>query len=106
MFNWASLVTFAVMLLFWLLAAYVITRSPRSLVSLAAVGAAAAAASYLLGRGMQANATSVGQWRPWARDLMWGATVASVLWYWLTVLLLREQQDGRVRSYLRWAGYP
>ena len=38
-FNWTSLPTFASMLLFWLLALYVITRRPRSLVSLSAAGA-------------------------------------------------------------------
>src|SRR5439155_4057253 len=55
-FNWSSLPTFAAMLLFWLLAAYVLTRSPRSAISLTAVAAQVATACYLLGTGMSANA--------------------------------------------------
>ncbi len=106
MFNWATAPTFAVMLLFLLLATYILTRSPRHAVSLAAVGAAVAAAAYLLGQGMQANATTADQWRGWNRDLYWGAIVAPVLWYGLTVLLLREQAVPRLRTYLRMAGYP
>jgi hypothetical protein len=92
------------MLLFWLLALYVLTRSPRSLVSLAASGAMAAAAAYLLGLGMQANAETLDEWLPWARNLTPGATLAPLLWYWLTVLLL-EEQIGRTR-YVRWFAFP
>ena len=42
MFNWLSAPTFAAMLLSWLLAAYVLTRSPSSRVSQVAAGALAA----------------------------------------------------------------
>jgi uncharacterized protein YuzE len=59
MFTWATAPTFAVMLLFWLLAAYVVTRSPRGLVPLAAVGAAVAAAAYLLSQGMHESVVRV-----------------------------------------------
>lgn len=106
MFNWYTLPTFAVMLLFWLLAAYVLTRSPRSGVSIAAVAAQVAAAAYLLGQGMQANALTVDEWRPWARNLLWGATLAPTLWYWLTVLLLREQPDAWRTGYVRQIAVP
>ena len=106
MFNWYSAPTFAAMLLFWLLAAYVLTRSPRSPVSLAAVAAQVATAAYLWGQGMQANAPSLDEWQPWARNLQWGATIAPVCWYWLTVLLLREQEADAARRYRRRIGYP
>jgi hypothetical protein len=105
-FNWHTVPTFAVMLLFWSLAAYIMTRSPRSLVSVAAAGAEVAAAAFLLGQGMQANAPTLAEWRPWARNLLWGATLAPALWYLLTVLLLREQRDERLRAYLHRVSYP
>ena len=100
MFDWTSLPTFASMLLFWLLAAYVLTRSPRSAVSWTAVAAQLATGCYLLGQGMQANAQNLEQWLPWARNLQWGAAVAPTCWYWLTVQLLREQEGARSRRYV------
>src|SRR5688572_6220593 len=106
MFNWLTAPTFAAMLLFWMLAAYVLTRSPRSAVSAAAVAAQVAAAAYLLGQGMQANATTLAEWQPWMRNLYWGATVAPAAWYWLTALLLGEQDAPEVRSYLTLVAYP
>ena len=83
-----------------------LTRSPRSLLSLAAVGAQVAAAAYLLGEGMAANAPTEAAWRAWDRDLQWGATLAPALWFWVTLLLLREQEYAGLRAYLRWLGYP
>lgn len=102
MFNWTSLPTFASMLLFWLLALYVLTRSPRSVVSLSASGAMIAAAAYLLGLGMQASAETLEEWLPWARNLTPGATIAPLLWYWLTALLL-DEHVGRTRYVRRFA---
>ena len=58
MFNWSTAPTFGVMLLFWLLAAYVLTRTPCSLVSLSAAGAEVGAAAFLLGQAMAANAAT------------------------------------------------
>src|SRR5438309_7600772 len=101
MFNWFSAPTFASMLLFWVLGAYVLTRSPRSAISLTAVGAQFATALYLLGQGMQANAATLDEWMPWARGLTWAPHVAALLWYCLTALLLREQAQGKARAYLR-----
>jgi hypothetical protein len=100
MLTWTSFPTFGAMLLFWLLGAYVLTRSPRSAVSWTAVAAQIATGCYLLGQGMQANAQTLEQWLPWARNLQWGAAVAPTCWYWLTVLLLREQQGERTRRYV------
>jgi hypothetical protein len=80
------------MFLFWILGAYVLTRSPRSAVSLLAVGAQFSAALYLLRQGMIANAQTLGEWFPWARTLSWAADVAPLQWYWVTALLLREQR--------------
>lgn len=106
MFNWYTAPTFVVMLLFWLLAAYVLTRSAKSLVSVVASAACACTAAYLLGQGVQANATTASQWLPWARNLIWGATLAPSLWFWLTVLLLRERPEARLRKYLTWIAIP
>src|SRR5688572_22966431 len=106
MFNWASVPTFLAMLLFWLLAAYVLTRSPRSAISLVAVAAQVATALYLLSQGMAANAVTLEQWLPWVRNLGWSAHLAHTLWYWLTVLLLREQAAPPVRRYVRLVAYP
>lgn len=104
--NWYSLPTFGAMLLFWLLGAYVLTRSPRSAVSLTAVAAQFATAIYLLGQGMQANAPTLQDWLPWARNTAWAAHVAHVLWYWLTLLILREQESTSAQRYVRRVGYP
>src|SRR5436190_2763540 len=94
------------MLLYWLLATYVLTRSPRSPISLTAVAAQVAAACYLLGQGMALNAETFEQWLPWARNLQWGAIIAPTLWYWLTLLLLQEQDDSGIRRYATRLGMP
>jgi hypothetical protein len=106
MFNPYSVPGFAASLLFWLLAAYVLTRGPLSLVSGMAAAAQVATAVYFLGQGMQANATTLDEWLPWSRNLFWGATVAPAAWCWLTLLLLREQRTDRARAFLRRVGYP
>lgn len=106
MFNWYSAPTFAAMLLFMLLAAYVPTRSPRTPATFAAVGAQLTVAAYLFGQGMQANAVTFAEWQAWARNLQWGAALSPVLWYWLTALLLGEQQMMAAQRYLRRVGYP
>ncbi len=105
-FNVYSAPTFAAMLLFWVMGCYVLTRSPITPVTLATVCAQMAVAGYLLGQGMQANATTVSEWRTWADKLQWGATIAPTLLYWLTALLLREQDAASARQYLRRVGYP
>jgi hypothetical protein len=106
MFNWSTAPTFAVMLVFWLLAAYILTRGPRGPVSLVAAAAEVSAAAFLFGQGMAANATNAAEWRPWERNLIWGATLAPALWYWLTVLLLREQGAPRLADYTRRIALP
>src|SRR5689334_2598860 len=106
MFNWYSAPTFGAMLLFWMLGAYVLTRSPRSAVSLTAAGAQFATAAYLLGQGMSANAETPDELVVWVRRLQWGATVAPALWYWLTTLLLRAQERPETERYLRLIAYP
>ena len=106
MFNWSTTPTFAAALLFWLLAAYVLTRSRRDAVSAAAFAALASTAAYLLGEAMEANAPSPEEWRQWARGLRWGAPLSAAGWYWLSALFLREAGATVVRRYLQWAGYP
>lgn len=106
MFNWYSVPSFAAMLFFVSLAAYVLRHSPRTPATLAAVGAQMTVAAYLFGQGMQANASTPTEWQAWARNLQWGAAVSPVLWYWLTVLLLGEQHSGEAQRYLRRTGYP
>ncbi len=105
MFNWYSLPTFAAMLLFCALASYVLTRSPRSLLSLTAVVTQLVAAAYLLGQGMLANAATLADWSAWARTTQWGIVVALVLWYWLTVLLLARQSAAQAAAALLRVGY-
>ncbi|MBM2811699.1 MAG: hypothetical protein HW416_2458 [Chloroflexi bacterium] len=106
MFNWYSLPSFGAMLLFWVLAAYILTRSPRGLIPLTAFGAQAATASYLFGQAMQANAPTLEDWLPWSRGLLWGAAIAPTLWYWLTALLLRAEDTPSLQSYARWVALP
>src|SRR3712207_5431546 len=106
MFNSYSVPGFAAALLFWLLAAYVLTRGQLGPISLLTVLTQVATAAYFLGQAMQANASTPGEWLPWARGPLWGATVAPVAWYWLTVLLLREQGTDRARALVRRVGYP
>src|SRR5262249_26528607 len=72
---------------------------------LLAAGAQVAAAAFLLGQGVQANATSLDEWRPWARGAEWSTMVGPTLWYWVTALLLREQ-PASPRRYLRRVAFP
>jgi hypothetical protein len=106
MFNWYTAPTFAAALLFWLLAAYVLTRSRRDAVSSAAFVALAATAVYLFGEAMEANAPNPEVWLSWARGPRWGATLAPAAWYWLTILVLRSEDAPPTRRYVRWIGYP
>ncbi len=80
MFNWYSAPTFAGMLLLWVMACYVLTRSPRSLVASTAVAAQVAGAAYLMGQGILANTSTIEEWRSWADKLQWGAPLAPALW--------------------------
>ncbi len=106
MFNWNSALAFGGMLLFWLLAVYVVTRSPRRPVALVTAVAQVTTAAFLLGQGMEANAPTLEEWKPWARNLDWGSTLAPTLWFWMTLLVLREQPTDDLRRYLRRVGYP
>ena len=106
MFNWASAPTFLAMLLFWGLAAYLLTRSPRSRISLLAAGAQVGTACYLLGSGLAANAISIEMVVAWLRSTQWGATIAPALWYWLTLVLLTEQEAPTRSRYVRRIGWP
>jgi hypothetical protein len=106
MFIWYTAPTFAAALLFWLLAAYILTRSSRNAISIAAVTAVGSTAAFLLGEAMEANASGPDEWLAWARGARWTPPVATVAWYWLTALLIREQEAEAARRYLRIVGYP
>jgi hypothetical protein len=106
MFNWYSVPSFAAMLVFWLLAVYIATRSGRRWVAWVTAAAQFAAAVFLLGQGMEANAPTIDEWKPWARDLDWGSIIAPMLWYWVTVLVIREDPRPSLRTYLQRIGYP
>jgi hypothetical protein len=106
MLNWYSLPAFVAMLIFWALAIYGVTRGPPRAVALVTAAAQVTAAAFLLGQGMEANAVTIEDWRPWARNFDWGATIAPALWYWVTLLALREQPNTKLLRYLRWFGYP
>ena len=104
MFNGYSALTFAAVFLFWVLAVYVGTRGPRSLVSSTVVATQIVAAAYLFGQGMLANALTLSDWAAWARGLQWGVAFGPALWYGLTTLLLRDEPEAR--SYVRFFAYP
>ena len=106
MFNPYSVPGFAASLLFWLLAVYVLTRSPLSPISATAVLAQVATAAYFLGQAMQANAITLDEWLPWSRNLFWGAIVGPTAWCWLTILLLRDQPSEEAARLVRRVGYP
>jgi len=106
MFNWYAIPAFAAMLLFVLLAAYVLTRTAWTPATVAAVSAQLTVAAYLFGQGMQANAATLAEWQAWARNLQWGAALSPALWYWLTALLLGEQQLPQAQRYVRRVAYP
>jgi N-terminal 7TM region of histidine kinase len=105
-FNWNSASAFGGMLLFWMLAVYGVTRSPRRPVALLTAAAQVTTAAFLLGQGMESNAPTLEDFKPWARNLDWGSTLAPTLWFWMTLLVLREQPTDDLRRYLRWIGYP
>src|SRR5690348_13191139 len=104
MFNGYSALTFAAVFLFWVLAVYVGTRGPRSLVSSTVVATQVVAAAYLFGQGMLANALTLSDWAAWARGLQWGVAFGPALWYGLTTLLLRDEPEAA--SYRRFFAYP
>src|SRR5690242_19711577 len=104
MFNVYSALTFAAVFLFWVLAVYVGTRGPRSLVSSTVVATQVVAAAYLFGQGMLANAITLSEWTAWSRGLQWGVAFGPALWFGLTTFLLRD--EPRAQSYLRFFGYP
>ncbi|MPZ13290.1 MAG: hypothetical protein GEU73_02485 [Chloroflexi bacterium] len=106
MLNPASLLSLGAMVLFLSVAGYVVLRSARDAVALAAAGALVATAAYLLGQGMQANADTLEAWVSWTRSLQWGAVVAPTLWYWVTAVLLRETRPSAASGYRRWALWP
>ena len=106
MINPYTIPSFAGMLLFTMLGTYLLTRSPRSPISLTAAGAQAGMAAYLLGAGMSDNALTRDDFIRWSQQLHWGATLAPTLWYWLTLLLLRDQPFPSAQRYVRWVGYP
>jgi hypothetical protein len=42
----------------------------------------------------------------WLRPTQWGTTVAPALWYWLTLVLLTEQEGPTHSRYVRFVGWP
>jgi hypothetical protein len=106
MFTWSTMPTFSAALLFWLLAAYILTRGARNAISLAAVIAVACTAAFLLGEAMEASAPSADEWMRWARGLRWAGPTAATAWYWLSALLVTEQESSVSRRYLHLIGYP
>lgn len=105
-FNVYSLPAIAGLVLFWLFGLYIVTRSPRSLISLVAASALFATAIYLAGDALLANAQRIEDWLDWAGRTWIGTAAAPALWYWLTVLLLRSRPGRPTGRYLRLIAYP
>src|SRR5437764_7589024 len=92
MFNWSALPALLAMLLFWMLACYVLTRVGRGPTAWTLVAFQVGAAAYFLGQAMRANAPTLEEWLLWARGLRWSGVATAAVWYWLSLLLLRDQQ--------------
>src|SRR5258706_282001 len=101
MINPYTIPSFVGVLLFTMLGTYLLTRSRRSPISLTAAGAQAAMAAYLLGGAMADNASIRDDFVRWGQPLLGGATLAPTLWYWLTLLLLRDQPHPSAQRYVR-----
>src|SRR4051812_33683859 len=106
MFNWQSLPTFVAALLFWLLAGYIVTRSPRKPTSILLAVSQVNVVAFLIAQGMQANSPTAEAYGRWERSLEWNVPLGAAIWYWLTVLLLRDEQAPEAQRYLRRIAYP
>src|SRR5829696_2683001 len=91
MFNWQSLPTFVAALLFWYLAGYILTRSPRKPTSLVLAVSQVTVVAFLLAQAMQAHPPSRDVYVAWERSLEWNVPFGAAIWFWLTIRLLRDE---------------
>ena len=91
MFNYGSLNEFIGMLLFWAVGLYVLTRSPRSLLSGIAAATLFSVALWSFGSVMRDNIRDLDEWKAWGSHLWWTSGVALALWYWTSVIALHRE---------------
>src|SRR5574341_2625712 len=105
MLHPATIPTLIALYLFWLLALYVITRSPRARVSQLAAGAQFGVAFYLFGEAMQGAAASPEEWRLWQAPFWSGVPLAAIFWSAVAVQLVRSHGVGASVRVLEQGGY-
>src|SRR5579884_4114763 len=105
-FNWYSVPGIVAAALCWMLFAYVLTRSPRGLLSLAALACLGAFGANLAGLSIEANATTPDDALLALHLNHWTNFFSTPSWYWLTIALLQAQSTLALQRYLRWVGYP
>ena len=88
MINYASINEFVSMLLFWALGLYVLTRSPRSLLSGIAAATLFSVAVWFFGSVMRDNLRDLDEWEAWGGFFWSTAGAALALWYWTSALAL------------------
>ena len=105
-FNYASLQEIVLMLLYWAMGLYVLTRSPRSLLSVVATATLFSVALYLLHAGLHGAIRDLAEYRAWGGKLWWNAAVAPALWYGTSVIVLHNEHEAVPAWYRRWIAYP
>ena len=106
MFNYGSLNEFIGMLLFWAAGLYVLTRSPRSLLSGAAAATLFSVALWFFGSVMRDNIRDLDEFKAWGSHLWWTAGVALAFWYWTSVIALHREPESNPGWYRRVVAYP
>ena len=106
MINYASINEFVSMLLFWALGLYVLTRSPRSLLSGIAAATLFSVALWFFGSVMRDKVRDLDEWKAWGGFFWWAAGAALALWYWKSALALRRYPEITPASYRNFLAYP
>ncbi|MAG36511.1 MAG: hypothetical protein CL878_09760 [Dehalococcoidia bacterium] len=106
MFNYASLQEIIPMLLYWAMGLYVLTRSPRSWISLVAAGTLFSVAAYFLHVAVHSNVRDFTEFQAWGGHFWWGGATAPALWYWASAIVLHREQASTPRWYRRLVAYP
>ena len=106
MFNYASLQEIVPMLLYWAMGLYVLTRSPRSTLSLVAAATQFSVGVYLFHVAVHRNIYDLEEFRAWGGRLWWAGAAAPLLWYWTSVVVLHRERPVIPRWYRRMVAYP
>ncbi len=106
MFNWATVVEIIGMFAAWALGLYVVTRSPRNLLSIAAALTLFAIGLFWLQSSLQGNLRDLSEYQFLGGKLWWTGAVAAAFWFWTSALVLRRETTRSPGEYLRFAAYP